>query len=92
MKVSVGGIMLVMIEIRLLEHELLVHYSKPSKIKLPVYNSLFKPHIEYGIVAGGSSADQGIKRTCSLQKCSVRYISEARNKSHTNNLFAEHYF
>ena len=62
----------------------------PSKIKLTVYNSLFKSHIEYGIVAWGNSADPGIKRICSLQKRSVRYISNARSKQHTSNLFAEH--
>ena len=36
----------------------------PNKIKLTIYNSLFKSHIEYGIVAWGNSADQGIKRIC----------------------------
>ena len=55
----------------------------PSKIKLTIYHPLFKSHIEYEIVAWGNSADQGIKRICSLQKRSVRYISNARNKSHT---------
>ena len=44
----------------------------------------------YGIVAWGNSADQGIKRISSLQKLSVRYISNARNKAHTSNLFAEY--
>ena len=62
----------------------------PNKIKLTIYNSLFKSHIEYGIVAWGNSADPGIKRICSLQKRSVRYISNARSKQHTSNLFAEH--
>ena len=62
----------------------------PNKIKLAIYNSLFKSHLENGIVAWGNSADPGIKRTCSLQKRSVRHISNARSKQHTSNLFAEH--
>ena len=62
----------------------------PSKIKLTVYNSLFKSHIEYGITAWGNSADPGIKRICSLQKRSVRYISNARKMSHTSNLFSKY--
>ena len=51
----------------------------PSEIKLTVYNSIFKLHIEYAIVAQVNSADQHIKTMSSLQKRSVRYISNARN-------------
>ena len=61
-----------------------------SWIRVYISTYLHIIHIEYGIVAWGSSADQSIKRICSLQNRSVRYISNARNKSHTSYLFVEH--
>ena len=64
MRASVGGIMLIMLEIGLLEQ--FMHYLNLRICYLVRSNSLFitlflKSYIEYGLVAFGNSADQGIK-------------------------------
>ena len=62
----------------------------PSNIKLTIYNSLFKSHIEYGIQAWGNASIPDLKGIYQLQKKAVRYISNAKKLSHTSNLFSLH--
>ena len=62
----------------------------PSNIKITIYNSLFKSHMEYGIQAWGNANRPGIKGIHLLQKKAIRYISNVNKASHTSNLFARH--
>ena len=62
----------------------------PEKIKLTIYNSLFKPHIDYCNIAWGKSNDGLISQLQTLQKRSLRYVANAKSNSHVNPLFVKY--
>ena len=60
----------------------------PLNIRLLVYNSLAKPHIEYGIVTWGGVKNSKMQKIRSLQK--KRQLERSYNssfKAHSNPLF-----
>ena len=62
----------------------------PEHIKLTVYNSLFKPHLEYCNIAWGKSNDRIISQLQTLQKKALRYIANTKVNSHVNPLFLKY--
>jgi hypothetical protein len=61
----------------------------PMKIKLNIYNSLFKSHLEYGLLCWGGAKQGLLKPLTILQKKSIRYIYNVKNNTHTSPLFKE---
>ena len=62
----------------------------PEKNKLTIYNSLFKPHIDYCNIAWGKSNDGLISQLQTLQKRSLRYVANAKSNSYVNPLFVKY--
>jgi hypothetical protein len=58
-----------------------------SKIKLTIYNSLFRSHLEYCIHTWGLSGGKELKGIEILQKKAMRYIENTHSRAHTNVLF-----
>lgn len=61
----------------------------PKEIKVIVYNSLIKSHLEYGILAYGSCKPKELKQLIKLQKQSIRILSGKNYLSHTDPLFGK---
>lgn len=59
----------------------------PQKALQMIYNSLFKPHLEYGITVWGNANSASLEKIEKLQKKAVRCISKAKYNSHTDPLF-----
>ena len=59
----------------------------PRKIKLTLYNSLFKSHLEFGILAWGGVKSSKLKRIIVLQKKCVRNVGGKNHMAHTDPLF-----
>ena len=66
-----------------------IRNSVPTKVKLTIYNSLFKSHIEYGILAWGKVTDNIIKPLITMQKRAVRNVVSAPYLAHTDGIFRE---
>ena len=66
--------------------KLMKKYVANNTLKL-LYNSLFLPYINYGILSWGSSYETDINRIIKLQKQAIRLISKASYKSHSEPLF-----
>ena len=62
----------------------------PEKTKLLIYNSLFRSHLEYCIIAWGKSNKLQISKLQSLQKKCIRYISNSRSNAHVNPLLLKY--
>ena len=58
-----------------------------SKIKLTIYNYLFRSHLEYCIHTWGLSGGKELKGIEILQKKAMRYIENTHSRAHTNVLF-----
>ena len=59
----------------------------PENIRLIIYNSLFRPHLEYGILAWGGAKKSLIRRIFLIQKKAMRNIAGVTLRSHTDPLF-----
>lgn len=62
-------------------------FSKETLLSL--YNSLYKPHIEFGILVWGSVPKSQIKGIIASQKKCIRNICNKTHNSHTDPLFKE---
>jgi len=60
----------------------------PLSIRKLVYNSLIKSHLEYGILAWGSSANKKLGKLCTLQKKAIRILANSGYNVHTDPLFS----
>jgi len=58
-------------------------------IRLLVYNSLVRPHIEYGIVTWGGVKNSKLQKIRSLQKKAIRAANNSTFKAHSNPLFSK---
>ena len=68
----------------------LINSSKnvfPLHIRKQLYNSLFKPHLEFGVLAWGGVKANLLKNIVSLQKKCVRNVANKHFRSHTDPLF-----
>ena len=60
----------------------------PPYILNTLYNSIVKPHLEFGIINWGSAPSKHLNTLIALQKKCVRTISLKKRFLHTNQLFA----
>ena len=52
-----------------------------------IYNSLIKPHLEYGITIWGSAPSNMLSKVKKQQKRAIRYVNKAKFNAHTDPLF-----
>ena len=61
--------------------------SVPEHIKLKIYNSLFKCHIDFGLPIWGECPASAKRSIFTKQRKAIRNIALAKYNSHTNNIF-----
>ena len=61
----------------------------PRHILLNLYNSLIRPHLEYGILSWGGVGITKLKGLITAQKKAIRNITGSPPNSHTNPLFSQ---
>ena len=60
----------------------------PLNLRLTLYNSLFKSHLQFGILAWGNAPKKYLKKICTLQKKCVRNVANKHFRSHTDPIFS----
>ena len=60
----------------------------PSNIKMTIYNSLIKPHLEYGLLTWGGLSDHKLNKLLIVQKKAIRSVAGKPTNTHTAPLFA----
>ena len=60
----------------------------PRKIRMTLYNSLFRSHMEFGIMAFGRAALGKLNKIKIIQKKCIRNVAGKGHRSHTDPLFA----
>ena len=60
----------------------------PTKIRKTLYNSLFKSHLEFGILAWGGISSNKLKKFTKIQKKCIRNVAGKGHRSHTDPLFS----
>ena len=60
----------------------------PQHIRLTLYNSLFKSHLEYGILAWGGVPKTKLQGLINLQKKCVRNVANKYKLSHTDPIYS----
>ena len=61
----------------------------PQNIRKTLYNSLCKPHMEFGIIAWGGISSSKLKKVMMVQKKCVRNVAGKSYRSHTDPLFSK---
>ena len=59
----------------------------PLKIRTTLYNSMFKSHLQFGILAFGCAKSSKLKRIEILQRKCIRHISNVGGRAHSEPLF-----
>ena len=60
----------------------------PLHIRKLLYNSIFRPHLEFGIIAWGGVKASQLKNINILQKKCIRNVANKQYRSHTDPLFS----
>ena len=60
----------------------------PLKVRMTLYNSLFKSHLEFGILAWGGVGSGKLRKISKLQKKCVRSVASKGHRSHTDPIFS----
>ena len=60
----------------------------PLHIRKNIYNSLFRSHLEYGILAWGGIPKNKLKGIIGIQKKCVRNVANKKRLSHTDPIFS----
>ena len=60
----------------------------PKQIRLTLYNSLFRSHLDFGILSWGCAPESKLKKIVTLQKKCLRNVACKRYRSHTDPIFA----
>ena len=60
----------------------------PIKIRKTLYNSLFKSHLDYGILGWGNVSSGKLKRLRQIQKKCIRNVAGKNYRSHTDPIFS----
>ena len=63
-----------------------VKHFIPLEARLNLYNSLFKSHIEYGLIAWGCGPVSSLNKITNLQKSAIRHVSKSLFNSHSDPL------
>ena len=61
----------------------------PLPARLTIYNSLFKSHLEYGLICWGGVKKSLLKPLFQIQKKCVRNVAAAQYRAHSNPIFKE---
>ena len=61
----------------------------PLNMKINLYNSMFRSHLEYGILAWGGVSGNKTKGIFNLQKKCIRNVAGKKRSSHTDPLFSQ---
>ena len=61
----------------------------PQKIRTTLYHSLFRSHLEYGIVSWGGALPSNLKCLVNLQKKCIRNVAGKRARDHTDPIFSK---
>ena len=61
----------------------------PKNIRLLLYNSLFKSHMQYGLLTWGNVPKKHLQKISGIQKKCVRNVANKPFKSHTDPIFSE---
>ena len=61
----------------------------PLNIRLTLYNSIFRSHMEFGILAWGGIALNKLKKITNLQKKCVRNVANKMYRSHSDPIFSK---
>ena len=64
----------------------------PLNIRTNLYNSLFKSHLEFGILAFGCAKTTKLKKISLIQKKCIRNVKNVEYRAHTDPLFFERKF
>ena len=67
-----------------------VKNTLPTSIKIMLYNSLIKSHLEYGILAWGGVSQGKLNRLLNIQKKAIRNVSGKSKLAHCDPLFHAH--
>lgn len=59
----------------------------PLKLRKMIYNSLFKAHLEYGLICWGGVRSSLLKPLMQIQKKCIRNLASATFRAHTSPLF-----
>ena len=59
----------------------------PLKIRTTLYNSMFKSHLEFGILAYGCAKQTLLKKITTLQKKCIRNVNNSEIRAHSDPLF-----
>ena len=60
----------------------------PRKIRLTLYNSLFRSHMEFGILAWGGLSSNKLKKIINTQKKCIRNVACKGYRSHTDPIYS----
>ena len=60
----------------------------PRKIRLTLYNSLFRSHMEFGILAWGGLSSNKLKKIINTQKKCIRNVAGKGYRSHTDPIYS----
>ena len=60
----------------------------PKRIRMTIYNSLFRSHMEFGILAWGGVSQSKLEKITKLQKKCVRNVAGKGFNSHTDPIFS----
>ena len=60
----------------------------PKKVRLTLYNSLFRSHLEFGILAWGGVGQTKLRKITQLQKKCVRNVAYKGHRAHTDPIFS----
>ena len=61
----------------------------PLNIRKTIYNSLIKPHLEYGFLSLGNAKSKQLTRIIKAQKKAVRLVANKHFRAHADPLFAK---
>ena len=60
----------------------------PLNIRMLIYNSLVKSHLEYGILAWGNAKSKEINKISIIQKRIIRTLSNSKYNAHTDPIYS----
>ena len=60
----------------------------PKQIRLTLYNSLFRSHLDFGILSWGCAPESKLKKIITLQKKCLRNVACKSYRSHTDPIFS----
>ena len=61
----------------------------PRHVRMTLYNSLFRSHMEFGVLAWGGVRPAKLKKITNLQKKCIRNVAGKTHRSHTDPLFSK---